>query len=371
MRPAWGRLFGLASAAVLSVVGATASAESVRVLVPDEDNLQYLAFWVAEGAGYLKDEGVTISFSIPSAPSQTVDYVKRADSDVAILPPPMYLELIAAHVPIVLFANLLQNDPIDLVVRRSVMAERGITRELPIAERLKRLAGLRIGVAPNPPQRMRALFAAFGMDADRDVQMVILKGPQQNYAFEKGEVDGLYAHTPYLETALVDEGAEMVIDQSGGEVPRLATRQIHALVAMRSYAESHPANVAAITRALARAERLVHADHAATVAAVLRVFPSMDPKKVARIVGIYAPAVPATPRVTVLGLRPALALFPATKKAPDLDGIDLSEYVAPRFADEAAGGAARPWRSWLAGISGALVLLLALGAWTMRPRVAG
>jgi NitT/TauT family transport system substrate-binding protein len=355
---------------VLLVVAPHASAESVRVLVPDQDNLQYMAFWIAEGAGYLGEEGVTVTFSIPSAPAQTVDYVKRSDSDVAILPPPMYLELIAARAPIVLVANLLQNDPINLVVRRSVMAARGIRRDQPIGERLKRMTGLRIGVAPNPPARLRALFSAFGMDADRDVRMVILRGPEQNYAFEKDEVDGLYAHTPYLETALVDQGAEMVVDQSGGEVPGLATRQIHALVAMRAYAVEHAPAVLAMTRAIARAERLVHTDRTAAVAAILKVFPTMNPTKVARIVEIYAPAVPESPRVTVEGIRPALALFPATKKAPDLDGVELAAYVAPRFAEDAARAIARPWRPWVAAVAAALVLLLGLGGWIARPRTA-
>jgi hypothetical protein len=74
--------------------------------------------------------------------------------------------------------------------------------------------------------------------------------------------------------------------------------------------------------------------------------------------------------VTVEGIRPALALFPATKKAPDLDGIDLAAYVAPRFAEDAARATATPWRSWVAAVAAALVLLLGLGGWVARPRMA-
>jgi NitT/TauT family transport system substrate-binding protein len=366
-RPAW--LFMLALMAVPSSAWADGTTAAVRVLVPDRDNLQYLAFWVAEGAGYLRAEGIELTLYVPSAPSQTVEWVKRGDADVAVLPPPMYLELIADRVPIVLEANLLQNDPIDLVLRKSVMLARGISRDQPVAERLQRMHGLRIGVAPNPPPRLRALFSAFGLDADRDIQMVTLRGPEQNYAFEKDEVDGLYAHTPYLEAALVDQGAEMVVDQSAGEVPALAARQIHALVAMRRFANEHPATVSAMVRAIGQAEELVHRDRAAAVAAVRSVFPSMDPRKVESIVAIYEPAIPVTPTVTVEGLEPALAFFPETKRRPSLEGIDLRQYVAD--GSHAAPVSGYPQRSgrWALAVAIALATAISIAIWAARQRV--
>ncbi len=319
-----------------------ASAETVRVLLPDRDNLQYMAFWIALGAGYFRDEGIDIALSIPDAPEQVNEYLRRADSEVAVLPPPRYLELIAARFPLVLVANLLRNDPIDLVVRRSVLTERRLSRSMPLKARLEGLRGLRLGIAPNPPTRLRALFDANGLDADRDVQIVILRGPEQNYAFGEGRVDALYAHTPYLETAIVDQDAELLVDQSGGDVPLLAMRQIHALVCTRALVERDPSTVTALVRAVARAERLVHTAKGAAVEALLRIFGSMDKRKVETIVDLYEPAVPESPRVTVDGLRPALALYPASRPAPSLDGIDLSRYVAPRFALAAASSGEDP-----------------------------
>jgi ABC-type nitrate/sulfonate/bicarbonate transport system substrate-binding protein len=335
------RLVLLLSLASMLLIGRSAAASTVRVLLPDQDNLQYMAFWIARGAGYFEDEGIDVVLSIPSAPKQTTEYFRRGDSDVAVMPPPQYLELIAGRFPVVLVANLLQNDPINLVVRKSVMQERKLSHDMPIGERLKGLRGLRVGVAPNPPTRLRALFASQGMDADRDIQLVILHGPEQNYAFGDGRVDALYAHTPYLEEALVNQDAEMLVNQSGGEVPELAMRQIHAIVCTRSFVERYPGTTEGIVRAIARAEKLLHADRKAAREVLLRQFPSMDPRKVETIVTIYEPAVPQTPRVSVDGLKPALALFPASRPAPSLDGIDLTAYVAPRFAEAVIGGRSR------------------------------
>jgi ABC-type nitrate/sulfonate/bicarbonate transport system substrate-binding protein len=303
------------------------AATHVVVLVPDGDNLQYLPFWVAKGAGYFADEGVVPELLVPEEPAQAIARMIAGDAPVAVLPPPVYLQLVADRFPIVLVANLLQNDPINLVVRRSVFAERGMSRSAPLRDRLLSLRGLRIGVAPGPPTRLRMLFSSVGLDADRDVKIVTRRGPVQNEAFGDEECDALYAHTPYLEKALDDQDAVMLVDQSSGEIPSLSMHQIHALVVRRDYLEAHRAIVASMVRALGRAEALVHADAAATEDAVLRALPGLERRHVHTIVGIYQPAIPDTPRVSAEGLAPALTLFPASRTAPSLAGVPLADFV--------------------------------------------
>lgn len=305
---------------------------TVRVIVPSRDNLQYMSFWVAKGAGYFRDEKIELVLSIPPDPHLAKELLMEKDAPAAVLSPPMYLELIGEQFPLVLVANLLQNDPINLVVRRSILIERKLSPEAPVAERLRGLKGLRIGIAPNPPTRLRTLFALYGMDADRDVKMVTLRKEEQNKGFADDRVDALYAHTPYLEKTILEQDGVLLINQSAGEIPQLALRQIHALAFTREFVDANASTVMAMTRAIYRAQQLIHADSAATVDALSREFPSRDRRHLEAIVGIYAPAVPESPRVSVDGLRPALSLFPATREAPKLDGIDLRMFVAPQFA---------------------------------------
>jgi ABC-type nitrate/sulfonate/bicarbonate transport system substrate-binding protein len=312
----------------------------VPVLVPDNDNLQYLAFWVAKGAGYFADEGVAPELVVPEVPAQAIAKMIAGEAPIAVLPPPVYLQLIADQHPIELVANLLQNDPINLVVRRSVFEERKMSASAPLRDRLLSLKGLRVGVAPGPPVRLRALFASEGLDADSVVKIVIRHGKDQNDAFSHGECDALYAHTPYVETALDDQDAVMLVNQSGGDAAPLAMRQIHALVATRGFLDAQRPLVVSMVRAIARGERLVHDDRAAAEDAVMRALPSLERRHVHTIVGLYQPAVPETPRVSVDGLAPALALFPASRKAPSLEGVPLANFVVPDVLEEATG--ARP-----------------------------
>ena len=357
------------------------------MIVPDGDNLQYLAFWVASGAGLFAAQGVEPRLVIPEIPAQAIASVIKGEAPVAVLPPPVYLELISDRVPVELVANLLQNDPINLVVRRSVFDARHMSASSPLRERLESLRGLRVGVAPGPPTRLRALFASVGLEADQVVRIVIRHGKDQNDAFAHDQCDALYAHTPYLEKALDDQDAVMLVNQSAGDAPALAMRQIHALTATRDFLASHRSTVVAMVKAIAQAEALVHSDPGAAEDAVMRALPSLERRHVHTIVGLYRPAVPDTPRVDAAGLVPALALFPASRKAPSLDGLPLGDFVAPDVAAEAMGagvasgaastgaGAAPPRArtSWAIAV-GAMVVLgigLALGLTRRRRAVTG
>ena len=71
--------------------------------------------------------------------------------------------------------------------------------------------------------------------------------------------------------------------------------------------------------------------------AVMRAIPSLDRRHLHTLVGLYQPAIPETPRVSIEGLAPALALFPSSRTAPSLDGIVLGDFVAPGVLDEAMG----------------------------------
>jgi ABC-type nitrate/sulfonate/bicarbonate transport system substrate-binding protein len=324
-------LHRLAIAVALALVNLAHAVEPVPVVLADRENLQDMPFFVALGAGYFRDEGLSITLETPDAPSETPKLLHAGTPQVAILPPPIYLQLIADRFPMRIVANLLQNDPINLVVRRTQLEARHIVLDSPLRTRLLALAGLRLGIAPGPVSRLRALFKSEGLEAEKIVTIVRLMGEQQNDAFARGEVDALYAHTPFLERAIVQQEAVVVVNQSAGEVPRLATRMIHALVVSEAMLEKRPSLVAKIVRALARAERLIHADEAATVRALLAAVPTRPRELVATIVHLYAPAVPKTPAIDRAGLRSALALFPATKIMPQLSDADLDAHLDNSF----------------------------------------
>jgi NitT/TauT family transport system substrate-binding protein len=306
----------------------------VQVVIPDAHNLQHLAFWVALGAGHFHDEGIDIDLAIPDTPGEARKLLDGASAQAAVLPPPLYLQLVGDEAPWRLVANLMQNDGINLIVRASIARARKLSTSLPLVERLRALKGLKLGVAPGPRTRLAALFSSVGLKAEEIVEPVILMGQEQNGAFADKRVDLLFAHTPFLERALVEQDAVMLVNQSAGEVPRLASRQIHALWVRERFAQEKPDVVRRLVRAIARAERLVRSDAEATVRAILTAQPGADEKLVRKLVELYRPAIPPTPAVSADGLRTALTLYPAGKVPPTLPAA-LERYVLTSFAAEA------------------------------------
>ena len=305
-----------------------AAAQTVRVGIPERDNLQYISFWIAQGAGFFKAEGLDIEVVVPDAPNMSGMILMQKRVDVSLLQPPVYLGLIAEQQPFVLFASLLANDPINLIVRSDVAAKLKLDPKAPLADRLKAVKGLKIGVAPEPPRRMRILFATAGLNADQDVQIVTRRAEDQIEALTSGIVDALYTHSPHLEDALVRLGAVMLVNPSGGEVAPLGGGQIHSLGATREYAAAHPDVIQKMTRAIARAQQLIHEDQKAAATALTAAgITAPTPKHLETIVSLYAPAVPATPAVSAAAIERNARLYPARPTMPDFSKVRASDFI--------------------------------------------
>jgi NitT/TauT family transport system substrate-binding protein len=339
MRKIFARLFG--AIIICGLLGNGAAAQSprtpVRIEVPNTGNLQFITLWVAVGAGYFQQEGLEPEILAAPNPRSVGQRLLKGEADAALLPPPMFLGMMAEEKPILLFASLLANEPINLIVREDVAASRQFVLRASLRERLDKMRGLRIGLAGEVSPRLRALFAAAGMNADKDVQLVTVAGPDQVQAFTDGKVEALFAHTPYLETALVQHHAVLVADNSGGEVAELSDGQIHALATTRQEARDKPQIIAAVTRAIARAQKLIHSDPKATVNAMLASgFAHASREQLETIAAIYAPAVPRTPKISLAGIMRDAALYPAHPRAPDFTRTKLDDYVAAQFAERVA-----------------------------------
>src|SRR5215469_548535 len=141
-----------------------------------------------------QQEGLVPQLLVAATPHEDGRQLLNGEADVAVLPPPMFLGMMAEEKPILLFASLLANEPIDLVVRKDVAEARHLSLAAPLAERLRALKGIKVGVAGGPPPRLRTLFASVGMNADEDIETVLVWGRDQVQAFASRQVDALFAH---------------------------------------------------------------------------------------------------------------------------------------------------------------------------------
>lgn len=327
------KTLGLLATLALLVPAAEVSAETqarapiaVRIGVPEPTNLQFLSYWVAAGAGYFEDYGLDVGLVAPPMPGQAPQFLLQGRVDVTVLQAPLYLGMIADRHPVKLFANLLTNDPINLVVDKDVADERNLSSTAPLPDRLNALRGLRIGVAENASARTRVLFESVGMDPDSDVDIVELHGEDQIPAFVSGAVHALHTHTPFLEEALVDHDAFLLVNQSAGEVPELSGLAIHTMVTTDTYLANNRRAVTAIKLALYRAQRLLHADPDEAVQAILN--SGVPSQRLTAIVNLYRHAVPLPPTMRPDQVIRTADLFVGRPNHPDFTQIDIRDYLA-------------------------------------------
>ena len=309
----------------------------VRIEVPNTNNLQFLTLWVALGAGFFQKEGLEPRIIAAGSPRTTGALLFKGEAEVALLPPPMFLGMMAEKKPVLLFASLLANEPINLVVAKDIAAARRAGAGVSLRDRIQLIRGLRIGLAGEVAPRLKALFASVGMNAETDAQLVVVAGPDQLQALRSGKVDALFAHTPYLETALVNDGAILIADNSAGEVPALAGGQVHALATTRDAARGKPQIIAAVTRTIGRALTLIHENPKAAVDAIVASgMVTAERPRLEAIVAIYGPAVPRTPAISLPGIERDATLYPAHPRAPDFSSTKAADYIAANFAAAAA-----------------------------------
>lgn len=353
--------------------GAARAAEKLKVLVPDKDNLQFLAFWAAKSGGSFDREqlDVEVTFAPPSREgTPPIDgLLERGEVDAAVATPAVYLRLIAAKAPVVVVANLFANEPYALVVRREVAEARKLSPDASLHDRVTGLKGMAIGYPPAGFARLRALLASQQLDLENDVNATVLLARDQSTPFKKPGLDAAFLASPHLERAVVGSGAWVLVNTARGEVPELASKQTHVLIVSRRMIEERRDVVTAAVRAIGDAERRIHSARSEVVDGLTRELATRDRAELESAVALYEPAIPQSPAVRVQDLGPALALIPEGVPKPDLAGIDLAPFVATDLASEATktsiitptpSGTSVPWLAIGMGVFviGGIVLVI-------------
>ena len=339
--------------------------QTIPVLVPEAKDLELLAFWVALGGGYFAREGIDVRVVTPDSPASVGKAFRSGAAPVAVLPGPAYERLIADRFPLLLVANLLQNEPLELVMRRDAADRLKLNSGTPVRRRLGTLRGVKIGVTVPDRARLYQLFHAEGLDANI-ADIVARKGDELLAEFSASNVDALFVPPLYAAKALAEHDGVVYVDTAGGEVAALAERLVEALAVTSEFARARPGDVQAFVRALARAEHVLHFEPNAATEAIARAIPDADRKVLARVVATYSRAIPATPHVEAQLIKREAAFYPAGDDTLDLSGALLESFVfngkdyetasSGRGAGVASGASPRR----VLALLGALALVIAL-----------
>ena len=268
--------------------------QKVQMYIPHEgaENFQFMNFWVAQGLGLFEQEGIDLEVTVAATQGSFI----QAGADIAIMPNPAFLNQAANGAPLKAFANTFQHDPANLIIRESIATNRGLSINMTLKQKLMGLQGLRVGVAQGPKRRLLKMFEVEGLDANTIIDIIEISGHNQNQAFEDDVIDAIFIHTPYLEHALINQGATLLIHNSKGEPAALSDLNIHLMVTTQNYLNNNEAIIQGITNALCKAQQIIKSDKALTILAIQNSGMTMnDPNTIGVIYDIYVDAIPSSP----------------------------------------------------------------------------
>lgn len=228
------------------------------------------ALWpvtVAEGSGFLDEEGLDAELVLTNSGSNTISAVSGGSADFGAIPYADAMLLAEQGQPIVAIAAIVDELMTDAVILTEKATELGLTPDTPFAQRFKDLDGLRIGIAaPGSGQDkiIRYVLQQFGIDPDAEVNIVGVGNDGMLPAFIQKSVDVIVNSPPITDQALT-HGGQWWFRPSQGEVPELSGMPYVAIVGHRDFIEANPEATEAVVRAITRALRLMNDDEGRTL----------------------------------------------------------------------------------------------------------
>ena len=138
--------------------------------------------------------------------------LRQGRVSVAVVPMLQVVQSANSPRPVVAIGAIAGNSNLNVVIAGDIAQQRGLTPESSLEERLNGLEGLRLGHPPGPLgiNTAKGLLELAKLDPEQDVEMIPIPGEEQVAALREGRIDAFLGHHPYLEQAIVEEGAILI-----------------------------------------------------------------------------------------------------------------------------------------------------------------
>lgn len=267
-----------AVAAFLAVMSTAASAQAVKVrLVLPAVSVLFAPVYIAEDAGYFKEAGVDVDFSLLAGPA-ALNALIGGSGDFTAIAGLIQIRAAQRGQKTLAIAGLQENATTEIVLSAEV-TERLAAAKTPV-DRARALKGLTLAVdAANglPHAFLRYVGRQAGIDADRDIRLVFIAPPGMDAALQKKEVDGFVFSSPFTLEA-VRRGARLWISGPRGDFPGVNPTTYNVLVARDGYCAGAAATCRSIVAALDRSLRLIATEPQKALALLIKRFEKMDPE---------------------------------------------------------------------------------------------
>ncbi len=239
---------------------------------------------LAVSKGYFREEGLDVEEVQTQAGPGIVNAAVSGSVDLAVNVLASLAQAVKGGLTPkpVAFSSLVAEHSHQLVVKRSIAQQQGVTPQSGLADKIKLLRGTRIGitaVGSGGDKLTRKLLESGGItNPDAEVEITPL-GNVDNVvsAFVANRIDAYLLTPPLTDLGVARGDGVVLLDFSRGEWPPAQHATYTALFATDAYIAKNPDTIVAASRAIEKALKLFATDPGAANAALkARYFADMD-----------------------------------------------------------------------------------------------
>jgi NitT/TauT family transport system substrate-binding protein len=290
-----------AALALCAMVCIPAQAQKVTIATA-ADSFQYIIQDIAIDGGFFKEEGLIPDPVIFDSGTRQSAAIMSDNTTVGPVGLIHTIKASAAGGRMIAVARLFDVLDVYMVMSNAALQKTGITADMSIDEKVKRMRGLRIGITgpgSTVDTAVRALFKARGMDPDKEVKLLPLGAPANMIAaLEKNATDVFAYPAPWPIIAANRGLGKVIVDPFNDKIPEVAGVPYNIIAASRDQIEKDPAVVEKIVRAFARAMKYAKENPEGAKRIMRKRFPDLEEGIFNTLWASYSKAIPQDPLVT-------------------------------------------------------------------------
>ncbi len=306
----------------------------LRVTIP-VPVLSIYPLMVAQDQRFFAKEGYDVEIISTNGDGPDVDALISGSVDFTVSTPNRLMTAYEQGKPLLAAMNVLNRMTLDCTLNKAAAEKAGITNEMPLDDKLKRLGGMTLaGTRPGAATYLLAEYYAKrgGFEPQKDVKIIGIGGPSAMVpAVENGRVDVVCGASPIPEFPIYHGKGIALTDNTGGADPAFDDLLWELLYVRPDYAAAHPDTVKAVVRAMVAAIKWIHDTSPYEQLPELRQrFTGVPDDLLAIIVAKMAPAFKEGGEITQVEVDKAsdfLLKTGAIAKAPPWNAVATNDYL--------------------------------------------
>lgn len=266
--------------------------------------LSFAPSFIADAKGYYREEGLDAKLVVVDGGAAANAALVGGSAQFGAQESASVPQLVQKGADVVAIQANVDMLTMNLVVRKDVAEKRGLSRSVPLENRLKGLKGLKFGVTgPGAATDVytRWYLRKVGLNPEKDATIISIGGgPALAAALEQGQIDAFQLSPPTPEQVVAKGGAIALINASQGDVPELKF-PYEVITTTRKYLQEHPDIVRAVARANGRANNFIRKNPDEAAKILRQYFGKVDPEILKEALRNIVPAIPADGKMTKEG----------------------------------------------------------------------